>query len=624
MSRTIRTLIGVIALASMAAQAFLPYPERKLKYPHITNWDAADKMPAAWDGWKRRFVASDGSVKGNDPSGTKKTISEGQSYGMLLSVWFGDQATFDKVFGYTESKMWKGSWYSWDGNDPNYAGDADIDICGALIFASALVDSGYWTDNGYKAKAARNLGKLIGNFFTSEGYVNSWPGAGNGILNPSYHMPGWYPIFREFAAANGVANFDWTKAANAAFNLLEAQPNSKYGMARNFSSSSGGTSSGGTSSIGNSDNNTQDMGFDAIRVPFRMALAATWYPDTFPRAVNWCKNVWENATATVGVSYLTPGYYQTSSATLINWDPPKYEHFMTTAIWAGTAIAVQKQSAKALTARNNLIPTVGTSFPGGIGYMKGAEPDSNLSTGPAQNYFAQSIGLLGALVTSGRAWNVWDDLKHKWTPPDTGVHITSALTATPATIEKVPSTGAQAVNKTVITAKIDRSVPWTLTLVGKTSGAVFDTSAVSTDISLNWWSSRRKTGTSTLFTTEQVNVRLVFGGLDTNSSTKDKATITINPSTGVEARTLRGTGAIRWVQGGLNLQDPNLTAGDRVTARVMDLNGRSTLVAESDLKPASVGVLLDLVPAHATGVRILELTDRATQVRRQYVLSPNP
>lgn len=647
-----KILMGALVLAAATAHAvFPPYTPRTLKYPTYTNWD--DKLPSIWSGWKTRFL-SNGLVQGNDPSGTKMSISEGQSYGLMLSVWMGDQATFNTIWTATENTFWNKDggttgWYRWKSSDQNFAGDADIDICGALIFASALVDSGKWSassqtvgGNTYKQKAIIVLKSITKNFIDkSAGYrINSWPSAGDGIRNPSYHMPGWYPIFKEFAIANSVAltgsdnaawnnNTDWDAAAAGAFTYLENQTNSKYGMARNFSQGAGpGRPGGGTSSP-----NNYDMGFDAIRVPLRVAHAAVWYPKLFPRAIKYAKSVWANGSSTVGVNPVYPGEYEVDNAKLYGWKgqngytgDPKYEYFMTRAMWGALAVSVKDSDAVSAAAANQIARDFGRSVNGNT-YLDGEETrcEASLASSPCYNYYAQSLGLLGALVIAGRAPNVWDDMKKVWVVPDTGASFVNAVTATPSTIDQyVASAADKSKMISTVTATISKPVLWKLHFQGQTSGSTFDTSATSTSVTFGWHSLRRSSA-AMKFVGEKVKVTLIVPGVDTAANAKASTIITLNAATGVAPREVRGQGGVRIADGGLYLRDPALNEGDLVQAKIVDVKGR--VIASADamtLVSSDNGLFLSLPVSRSNGVRVLELTMPGTLERRRYVLTPNP
>lgn len=622
MNRTLRILLGAVAVGgSVASAAVQPYPELPGKYNTIPTWDS--RFTAVWGGWKALFLVN-GMVQGNDPAGNKRPISEGQSYAMLMSVWMGDQATFNTVWQATETNFWTGKWYKWYSGDGNFAGDADFDICGALIFASVLVDKGYWTNatvggNTYKAKAKIVLQSLIDNFIDkgSNYRINSWPGAGDGIRNPSYHMPQWYPILKEFGAANGVTGMDWDAVAKGAFDLLEAQPNASKGMARNFSNGSGGSPGGGTSSP-----NNYDMGFDAIRVPYRIGMAGIWYPKQFPRAIKYAKSVW----AAGVVDKNKPGMYRADAATLFGWGgtTAEYEEFMSRAMWGTLAAAVQDSSVDGADAFKTISTYMSANhIKPGLDYLAGANPDTEGATAPRKNYYAQSLGLMGALAMAGRAGNVWDDLMNKWTPVDTSVKITGALTATPATIQLTTTgTTAGVLNTTAITATLNRAAICTLYFVGRTSGGTLAKPlSSSASISYSWNSTLKNLLGSKAFTAEVVDVRLSTAGL--NSSTAGaKTTVTITPSTSVQPR--KATLA-PFVKGGVVLSDRLWNTGDQVRTRVMDLSGREIQSnAVSTLVAAENGVVVSLALPRSLNVRLLEVSDLSGDRSSRYLISPNP
>jgi endo-1,4-beta-D-glucanase Y len=625
MHRKLGWMIGLIALICGASQAaLLPYGEPKLKYPAYSNQDA--RLLNVWRGFKTRFIRG-GEVLGTDVQSNPMVTSEGQATGMLLAVWMNDQAAFDSLWKATESGFWNtGSrWYNWTKGNSSFSGGAEVNICGALIFASALVDLGYWVKpagTNYKDKAIVVLKSIEANVIdkTNNYRINSWPGAGDGIRNPSYHMPQWYPIFEEFAAVNNVTGMDWDAAAKGAFDLIETQPNSKRGMARNYSNGSGGTSSGGTSWP-----NSYDMGLDAIRVPYHMGMAAIWHKSKLPRAANWCESVWANGS----VNPEKPGMYRVDAAALWGWDdgvvPGEYEECISRAMWATAAVAVHGDDASSASA----LSTLGRAFSSkhlvpGMDHLEGAATDTLLSTFTGRNYFAQAYGLLGALALYGRAWNVWDDLKHVWVVPDTGTSFVDPLTATPATIQQTPLGSTPAASQiSTITATLSKSVSWTLRVKGRTTGAVYVATGTGTQVSIEFHSLRKSLGTTQTFGLEIADVRLLFNGLDTTANTSCKATLTItgNP-TAVAPRAVRGDGSVRWVAGGLELQDPAWRPGDRVQVRILDLGGRVMQSSDAVLASAQAGVQINTPLDASAGVRVLELGNGA--IRRRYVLSPNP
>lgn len=642
MKRNLLSAAGLVALGISSAQAaILKYPECIRKYPVDSAWDT--HLQRHWTGWKSRFLGSDGVIKATDPSGTSSKVSEAQSYGLLLSIWFNDQSTFNKVLDASNTQFWNsgcgaGGWYGWKlpgaksscGGEGSYAADADMDIAGALIFASALQDKGHWTGSNYKAMAIVRLKSVWNNMVDDKNYrMNSWDAAkGNdNIRNPSYHMPAWSQVFKEFANANGVSGQDWDKVRAAAYALMNAQPNAKYGMARNFSNGSGGTASDGTSSGPGGDNGANEtsrgnMGFDAIRVPYRMGMDALWYPN-HSEAVKWCKSVWDNAATSetgTGVYPDMPGMYFVESAKLWGYgtypayDDSKYEKSLTGTMWGTAAVAVRDSSTKSASAAATLKTFIASRLKV-YDYFSTYKSDD-----VANNYYAQTLGLMGALAMSGRAPNVWDDLMNPWVPPEIPTtKFTVPLTVTPSTVALVTAgqTPTDA-NKSRVTVTLSRSETWKLQFKGRTSGALFDTTGTGTTVDFYWSSNKKAIMPLAKFQAEPVDLVFSFSGMDA-SLAASKATITLTPATGVLDRARPAM----WSVGGLRIEQDSWSAGNVVVARIMDLSGR-TLVSSPATKLRLEGdnLVLPLTIAPSTSVRFLDITDLATGASSRYMIAP--
>lgn len=109
-----------------------------------------------WEKYKSTFIQADGRIV--DFYQGQISHSEGQGYGMLLSVLYNDRAAFDKLFKWTKNNLmvrkdglsvW--SWGKrandkWDVIDYNNATDGDVLIAFALIKAAEK-----WKDNAYKS-----------------------------------------------------------------------------------------------------------------------------------------------------------------------------------------------------------------------------------------------------------------------------------------------------------------------------------------------------------------------------------------------------------------------------------------------------------------------------------------
>jgi endo-1,4-beta-D-glucanase Y len=126
-SMVLAAMIGLVPTLARAAAAFAP--------------DDPD-----WLSFKSRFLLSDGRVI--DTGNGDVSHSEGQSYGMLFSVAFGDEATFDLISAWTARNLARGTdalhiWRYLPNQrdhtpDHNNATDGDLVIAMALNRAAQL------------------------------------------------------------------------------------------------------------------------------------------------------------------------------------------------------------------------------------------------------------------------------------------------------------------------------------------------------------------------------------------------------------------------------------------------------------------------------------------------------
>lgn len=158
--------------------------------------------PHEWSAFASRYIAPDGRVVDIEKSGM--THSEGQSYGMLLAVSADDQATFDRVLGFTFHNMrarndnlvsWSYDPHTAAVTDRNNASDGDILIAYALLGAAAK-----WREPRYAALAEPmidDIGRLL--LHDADGLVLLRPGAfgfdrgahrDGPVVNLSYYVYG--------------------------------------------------------------------------------------------------------------------------------------------------------------------------------------------------------------------------------------------------------------------------------------------------------------------------------------------------------------------------------------------------------------------------------------------------
>lgn len=205
-------------------------------------------------------------------------VSEGIGYGMLITASLGTQAEFDAMHAfYQTATKSPGGLMAWEcledcGNCPagNSASDADLDAAMALLQAETNFGGGT-----YVAAAQQLIGTIRGAVLkTCAGrtaiIAGEWdPNCGN--LNPSYFAPGYY---RAFAKVDTLGANQWNAAIEGAYQLLDL---SKDGHHITNLMWPDGHDANGAGSFGFSDN-----GYDACRVPWRIATDFAWSAD--PRA----------------------------------------------------------------------------------------------------------------------------------------------------------------------------------------------------------------------------------------------------------------------------------------------------------------------------------------------------
>jgi len=242
----------------------------------------------SWKSYKKAYLYKDGRII--DPARNDSTISEGQSYAMLQSVWMNDKETFDLVWDWTKTNLnrnqdnllaWKwgkkqdGSYGFVEEGDQNSASDGDTDIALALIFAYKR-----WNDIKY-LEDAKNLLTDIWKYETVEVSKKRYLIAGNWaqddnkiIINPSYFAPYAWRIFAKFDTQN-----DWNSLIDPAYELLEKTVIDKL----DNKSASGlppdwvaiDKNSGSLEATGKPNMDT-NYSYDALRIPWRVALDYQW------------------------------------------------------------------------------------------------------------------------------------------------------------------------------------------------------------------------------------------------------------------------------------------------------------------------------------------------------------
>jgi endoglucanase len=255
-------------------------------------------LSGLWETYKVEFIEPD-SFRTFDKQRNYITTSEGQSYTLLRAVWMDDQQTFDAAYRWTDEILGERddflfSWLFGEREDGSYgvireqggqntASDANVDIALALLFAYARWDNDQYlfdarniigdiweaeviTVNGIPYLAANDLEKV-----TNKGYV---------IVNPSYYAPYAYRIFAEVDPEH-----PWMDLVDSSYDLIARSAREPL----NTGSSAGlppdwiGVDTRtGELRVLDEPNLTTNYSFDALRIPWRLALDWRWYGE--PRA----------------------------------------------------------------------------------------------------------------------------------------------------------------------------------------------------------------------------------------------------------------------------------------------------------------------------------------------------
>ena len=278
-------------------------------YPDYDNQHVRD----AYAAWKEDVITSDGAGgyqrvrKPNSGTVVGSTVSEGQGYGMLLAVYFGDQELFDNLWLYTKQYLNEHGLMHWE-VDPNggvigtgAALDGDEDMAWALVMASrqwsespriasyhdeavALIEA-MWE---YEIDHTRNGMPLPG---------DTWGGAD--VTNISYYAPAYYRVFGEIT--DNVAG--WNQVIDTSYAIIELSLNEASGNAENGLVPAWCDSQGvPVEAFEGAPTHFQN---DSTRTPFRVGQDYCYYGE--PRALEYLQKI-AGFYADVGVANITDGY----------------------------------------------------------------------------------------------------------------------------------------------------------------------------------------------------------------------------------------------------------------------------------------------------------------------------
>ncbi len=282
---------------------------------HPPEFSKRNMLAALWYQYKNNYLEP-GTLRSLDKQRQNITTSEGQSYSLLRAVWIDDKDTFDAVWKWTKDNIQRKddhllSWLFGERPDGSYgvlaaqggyntASDADTDTALALIFAAKR-----WNDDTYFGDGAlmvrdiwdREVVVIGGKPYLAANNVEKTATKATVIVNPSYLAPYAYKIFAEVDPAH-----DWRALADTSYDVIDQSLALSFDRQRSayippdwvMIDKRTGKISAPTGGPGL----TTNFSYDAIRLPWRLALDYAWTSDYRPRQLldkmGFLKTEWAN------------------------------------------------------------------------------------------------------------------------------------------------------------------------------------------------------------------------------------------------------------------------------------------------------------------------------------------
>lgn len=244
-------------------------------------------LASSWNSYKKHFI-SNGKV--TDPQRGGMTTSEAQSYALLRAVWSDDKNTFDTVNQWTKANMQQpNGLLTWKHQpqvptaerDMGTASDADEDSALALLFASRK-----WKQPSYATAAQKIMDGIWVNevaIVQGKPYLSAgnWANGDSAItINPSYLSPATYRIF-----AKVDKKHNWQGLVDTSYDVLNKCTQNNLDKTVGVLPPAWCSIDKQTLEV-RTTTSPQPTGteysYDALRVPFRIALDYRWNKD--PRA----------------------------------------------------------------------------------------------------------------------------------------------------------------------------------------------------------------------------------------------------------------------------------------------------------------------------------------------------
>lgn len=290
------TLLGAVGFATAAPN--YPFPNN-YAYPHgsiYTGSDVQTKIQSLYTTWLSKYYVESGSearikfIQGGEDGSS--SVSEGIAYGMLIMVYMDNatnntQAKFDKLWAYYKANSnshgvmnWKVNGFTHQVTAPvngnsNGATDADLDAAQALLMAyKQWGKASYLTD-------AQNLIQSIWAYEVNSNKQLKPGDMFDDYKNPCYFITNAMNLFDQVKQLEGWSNaWDWTTVADNCYTLMQKVADTNTGLIPDWCYENG------TLLSGIKDSKFESIfGYDAVRIPWRMAHAYAWYGDTKAQSI---------------------------------------------------------------------------------------------------------------------------------------------------------------------------------------------------------------------------------------------------------------------------------------------------------------------------------------------------
>ncbi len=369
-------------LSSLIALFVLPmalFAAPKYPFPQAVKYSFGIK-PAGISNDKVQSVYTDFMTKLYEESGDKArikwdtetmTVSEGIGYGMMIMVYMDNtanntQAKFDKLWKYYNSYLdakglmnWKITGFG-SANQMNAATDAELDVAVGLLEAYKQ-----WGDEKYLTDAKAFIAKIWKYEIDSAGGVlpgDSW-GVWASRRNPSYFSTAAFQLFKKADSSN------WSKVITNSYGLIMKARNATTGLVPDWCSNTGAADPSGGS-----------FKYDAVRTPWRLAWAYSWYGHDTAKTVcssiaSWIATKTGGDPGKIGDGYNLDGT-QTS----------QYSNGTFVGCFASAGLVDTKHQAWLDAAYKRLQDTLG---------------------GQKEVYYSQSLKLLNLILMSGNMPDFW-------------------------------------------------------------------------------------------------------------------------------------------------------------------------------------------------------------------------